>query len=346
MSLHLPAGRRALAAGWSSTIRPIAHRQQYRSFNFKSLWGGAESQAKEISKVIDGQRGDLSKKAQESALAKDQEAARPISERLATPMLSSQSIFDEKDAVASGAGQTKQSKKKEPQNMSMIGLVRTYEAMARSTDPDPRSRARWQRKMVVRQVARALDPWGRETKAERLARTERTLTYRGPVWHLSVKKHVKLAHQIAGRTLDDAMVQMRFSKKKHARDIGITLDAARDEAATVAGMGIKDLAAPKVKGEKIQLKNGQWVHITDPTKLYIEQAWVNKGRKVFSGFVYPARRGHVPKWGQTTNLNLVLKEQKTLVREYRERKAKEDKRKPWVHLPNRPVTAQRQHYSW
>lgn len=46
------------------------------------------------------------------------------------------------------------------------------------------------------------------------------------------------------------------------------------------------------------------------------------------------------------DLNLVLKEQRTLIRQYKERKAKEDARKPWVHLPNRPVTTQRQHYSW
>lgn len=45
-------------------------------------------------------------------------------------------------------------------------------------------------------------------------------------------------------------------------------------------------------------------------------------------------------------INMVLKEEKTRIRQHEERVAKEAKKAPWVHLPNRPVTAQRQYYSW
>lgn len=50
--------------------------------------------------------------------------------------------------------------------------------------------------------------------------------------------------------------------------------------------------------------------------------------------------------GLATALTLVVKEEKTRIREYREREAKQAKKAPWVHLPNRPVTAQRPYYSW
>ncbi|KAL5890388.1 39S ribosomal protein L22, mitochondrial [Pyricularia oryzae] len=344
MSLHLPT-RRALAA--ACTARPISSQQQLRSFfGKKGLFGrsSAKNTAEIDSKTIqDALKSQKSKEAQETA------TALAIQERLGRTKLGSESIFDEKNDVEAAGTPAKASNSGDVDVRkpgTIPGLVKTHEAMCRSTTPDPRGNMRFTRKMVTRYVSRALDPEGRETKAERLARTERTLTYRGPVWRLPPKKHVKLARQIAGRTVDDAMIQMRFSKKKFSRDIGITLDAARDEAAVVAGMGLKAPADEKFKAEKIQLKNGQWVTITDPNKLYIEQAWVNNGRKVFAGFVYPARRGHIPKWSIPTNLNLVLKEQRTLIRQYKERKAKEDARKPWFHLPNRPVTAQRQHYSW
>lgn len=34
------------------------------------------------------------------------------------------------------------------------------------------------------------------------------------------------------------------------------------------------------------------------------------------------------------------------MREFEEKKEKEQKRGPWVHLPDRPVTAQRPFYTW
>lgn len=42
----------------------------------------------------------------------------------------------------------------------------------------------------------------------------------------------------------------------------------------------------------------------------------------------------------------MLKEEKTRIREFQEREAKKAAKKPWVHLPNRPVTAQRSYYCW
>lgn len=48
----------------------------------------------------------------------------------------------------------------------------------------------------------------------------------------------------------------------------------------------------------------------------------------------------------TIGLAIVLKEEKTRIRLHEERVEKQKKAKPWVHLPNRPVTAQRPYYTW
>lgn len=49
-----------------------------------------------------------------------------------------------------------------------------------------------------------------------------------------------------------------------------------------------------------------------------------------------------------TNLGIsfILKEERTRIREYDEARAKELRQGPWVHLPNRPITAQRPYYTW
>ena len=45
-------------------------------------------------------------------------------------------------------------------------------------------------------------------------------------------------------------------------------------------------------------------------------------------------------------LTILLKEEKTRIREYQERVDKKAAARPWVHLPDRPVYGQRPYYSW
>jgi len=45
-------------------------------------------------------------------------------------------------------------------------------------------------------------------------------------------------------------------------------------------------------------------------------------------------------------ISIVLKEEKTRIRLHDEKLAKQRRLGPWVHHPNRPVTAQRQYYAW
>lgn len=67
-------------------------------------------------------------------------------------------------------------------------------------------------------AARDLRRRGRLTRQERIAQTEREHTVASHFIKTSMKKLAPLARQIMGKSVDDAITQMRFSPKKAARD--------------------------------------------------------------------------------------------------------------------------------
>ncbi|EPE06946.1 mitochondrial large ribosomal subunit [Ophiostoma piceae UAMH 11346] len=246
-------------------------------------------------------------------------------------------------------------KAKVTRNKNILGTSLLQSDLQRAIDPDPRSRVRWERKKVIQHVARMLDPAGTETRDEKLARTERTLLHKSMPIPTSTKKLVHLARQIAGKTLEEALVQMQFSKKKMAKEVKWYLEEARDIAVVERGMGLgrvqkalqnKADGAEEDKPIRIQTKDGQLLSIADPTRIYIDQAWVGKGEWRAATPEYRARGRRNMRWSPSTYLSIVLKEEKTRIRQHGERLEKEAKKAPWVHLPNRPVTAQRPYYSW
>lgn len=115
----------------------------------------------------------------------------------------------------------------------------------------------------------------------------------------SVKKLGPLARQVAGKPIEEAIVQMRFSKKKAAADVKKLLEYARDEATVRKGMGlgqVKPLEEVKAEGDRngsekkvefgvqnekpimIEDKKGKKRLITDRTSIYVDQAWVGRGK--------------------------------------------------------------------
>ena len=165
-------------------------------------------------------------------------------------------------------------------------------------DPAPRARRSLERRLIIRSVLKH----GRMTKEHKLLRTERSSLYRSTILPTSVKKLTKIMNQIAGKTVSEALVQLRFSKKKVARDVYKGLIIAQDEAIAGRGMGLGSKAAinrwteqrneivtpsvadphetiPKTKpaNQLIELKDGSKRKVTDPTEIYIDQAWVGKG---------------------------------------------------------------------
>lgn len=280
--------------------------------------------------------------------------------------LSASSIFEDDRRAQLQAERQAESDESETK---VGGQGRDPRNMLRVTDPDPNARERWERKKIIQMVRRG----GRLSKTQFIKRTEREHTVKSHNMKTSVKKLGMLARQIAGKNLDDAITQMRFSKKKVAQDVLKQLEFARDEAVVMRGMGLGGVegqansgvlndASANVTGTttpavetntgnepvEIQLKDGKRHLVTDRSRVYIDQAWVGRGPY-----------GKLPDYRAMgrifimrtpfTSISLLLKEEATRVREYAEREAKRRKQKldnVWVPLPDRPIQTKSQWYSW
>lgn len=235
-------------------------------------------------------------------------------------------------------------------------------SMAAALDPTPHARQRWQRKMIIQDIRRR----HRMPKMVKIARTERVSLSKSQMFKTSVKKLGPLARQIAGKPIEDAILQMRFSKKRAAADVKKLLEYARDEATVMKGMGlgqVKPVEEAKKEGDVnvnggkmdfgggkerpvlIEDKKGKKRLITDRTSIYIDQAWVGRGKYDREGL--PRARGRMdtmrPPW---TSISVVLKEEATRIRLAEEREQKRQRKKVWVPLPNRPIMGQRQYCLW
>jgi len=186
---------------------------------------------------------------------------------------------------------------------------RELERHSQVLDPDPRARRALERKLVIKRIAKH----GRVTKAVKLMRTERSMTFKSDMFATSVKKLTHVINQIRGKTVEEALVQLRFSKKLIALDVLKSLQMARDQAIVARGMGLGTGVSPakaaralkslpedsdsaiepyiadgskmrRRNGEKVvvELKDGREKVVTDPTEVYIDQAWVNKGAQTHS----------------------------------------------------------------
>ncbi|GAB7343380.1 hypothetical protein MBLNU457_1419t1 [Dothideomycetes sp. NU457] len=273
--------------------------------------------------------------------------------------LASSSIFDDDSNKTKRTDQRTDAKPERSgtDELEIGGEKRSVYNMATILDPRPHARERWQRKMVIRQIKKG----GRLNKEDFLARTERESSTKSPNLKTSIKKLNPLARQIAGKTLEEAITQMRFSKKKVAREVLEHLEYARDRAIVSRGMGLGGVApseegdegngaaaAPVFESKDIVLKDGKRHRVTDPSKMYIDQAYV--GRGPYGKLPDYRARGRLflmrTPW---THLTVKLKEEATRVREHEEREEKRERKrlnKVWVPLPDRPINGQRQYYSW
>ncbi|KAL8774587.1 MAG: hypothetical protein Q9209_000960 [Squamulea sp. 1 TL-2023] len=266
--------------------------------------------------------------------------------------LAPSSIFEEEDA------QKKSGKKAQPSQPRVS--PRDPSVIAAALDPNPEARRRWQRNQIVRNVRTR----GQLTKAQKLARTERESLSKSPFYTTSVKKLMPLTRQIAGKPIEEAIVQMRFSKKKVARDVKKHLEYARDKAIVergmglgvataeynrAAGMGDSDEATEETAGQNEQWPGmvvedgkGKRRFVTDKSSIYVDEAWVGRGSYSIDydfrakGMTYIMRPPE-------TSITVRLKEEATRIRLMDEREQKRQRKKVWLPLPDRPVTAQRQY---
>lgn len=140
--------------------------------------------------------------------------------------------------------------------------------------------------MVIKEIHKR----GRLTRTQQLKREERVLLSKSHALKTSVKKLMPLARQIAGKTVEEAIIQMRFSKKLVAKDVKEHLEHAKNEAIVRRGMGLglKDQSFTPLQ---IQTKDGKRVKVQDPTTLYVDQAWC--GRDFFGSTPDHRARGNI-----------------------------------------------------
>ncbi|KAI0197933.1 ribosomal protein L22/L17 [Astrocystis sublimbata] len=341
MSLHLPArqvvhGARATIARPSPHLRYLAPREQRRNAWYDRFGFGKKTPQKKKEESTPFAKA-MSDREKDLALTKH------ISDRT-----QGDSIFD--DIKGTAAPDRPLSKKdtspRDSPNMGrdhMYNESRMKEHMERALNPDPRWKVRYQRKKIMQLVRKG----GKETRDDMLKRTEKEVTSKSNMLPTSYKKLGHLSRQIAGKTVDDAIVQMRYSKKKAAREVLVQLKEARAMAIAGHGMGLGRPNGELFKPPRVILtKHKAKLQIHDPTQLYVDQSWVTIGPDRGVRVQYHARGRMSFMHKPTARINLLLKEEKTRIRLHDERVAKEARKKPWVHLPNRPVTAQRQYYSW
>lgn len=238
---------------------------------------------------------------------------------------------------------------------------RNMENLAVALNPRPRARNRWQQRMVWRHVQRG----GRLTREMQIARTERKHVSKSHFMKTSMKKMMPLARQIAGKSIDEAILQMRFSKKRVAQQVLEHLVVARNEAVVVKGMGQAtrvnpDAAIPMAPmilnpsttvSEPHQtatktLKKGEQASATD---IYVAESWVNRG-PYGKEPEYRARGRMNIRRPPHTGISVMLKEEKTRTREKSEKESRVIRRRlgkgAWNQLPDRPIIRQSQQVLW
>jgi ribosomal protein L22 len=140
-------------------------------------------------------------------------------------------------------------------------------------DPSPLDRANFERDKIINHIR---SDW-KISKDDYLKRTERSIVVKSLDLKTSRKKLGKLARQIAGKTIDEALLQMRFSKKRVAGEVIKHLEHAKNLAIVERGMGLGKPEQREGQQIRIRLKDGTYKNVMDRTELYIDQAWVGRG---------------------------------------------------------------------
>ncbi len=223
-------------------------------------------------------------------------------------------------------------------------------------NPKPKRRSMWHRRMVIRSVRQR----GRLTTTIKLARSERSSLSRSHFFKTSMKKLAPLARQIAGKPIDEAILQMRFSKKKVAQEVREHLIEAKHEAIVVRGMGLghreqetSDQAPQPTPTTTITTLPPSVSPATtattviqsqltptpsnpatlpgtsiptnpahrSPTDIYISQAWINRGPYGQKPDYRAFGRLYIMR-PPNTGLSVLLKEEKTRTREKADKEIK------------------------
>ncbi|KAL9124953.1 MAG: hypothetical protein Q9217_005776 [Psora testacea] len=284
---------------------------------------------REQQQPFDPNAPEYKKKLEEGKKKREEEGVAQIG----SGRLARSSIFEDEDPM-----RKHQPKKRQEKVEEAPPKVQDWRKIQPSRrDPNPRTRISWLKKMVMKDVR------GRHrlNKTEKLRRTERSHVAKSPLIKTSVKKLGPLARQIAGKPLAEAMVQMRFSKKRAAGDVLKHLQYARNQAIVEKRMSLglgtalsgakKKLMEGKEQREEtivVEDKSGKKRVITDRSAMYVDEAWVGRGAYEF-GTDYRARGQAYKLYKPHTSISVVLKEEATRIRQAEERAQKRQRKKRW-----------------
>ncbi|KAK6513390.1 54S ribosomal protein L22, mitochondrial [Arthrobotrys megalospora] len=231
--------------------------------------------------------------------------------------LSSSSIFGQQDDTASSSRQGFDLEDAPGDRIASHILLKTGQnriAILKESGMYPTNPG-FMAKYRIRSIKRR----GRLSRTETIMRQEKEHFCQSHKFKTSLKKLGPLARQIAGKPLEHALVQMRYSPKKAAKEV------------------LKHLV--QAKNEAILTKN------FDPEQTYISQAWVGRGTPDKAPLTRARSRVHIIE-RPYTSIAVILKENKTLERLAREKDEKRMRQKVWVPMPNRPIYGQHQYYQW
>jgi ribosomal protein L22 len=189
-----------------------------------------------------------------------------------------------------------------------VAMDKDKELSALRLDPDPLGRKTLERELVIKGIRRR----GRLTKEQTLKRTERQMLYKSLQLATSTKKLTKLMNMIQGKTVEEALVQLRFNQKRIARDVYKGLLVAQDYAIAERGMGLDGL---RKRGEHktIQAAEGKLQNIarqakSDPDHVEAHKAALEKAKEAREAaklaLIYPDGTRKLPNVGKPTNILL------------------------------------------
>lgn len=218
----------------------------------------------------DKRKSSGNKRVDDFLKAKPEKAPQVVPQR---GTVSEDSIFEDAEAEEEDGFDGDQESRQPRRNDMPQPQERNFAHMQNILDPNPEARLLWERKVAIKGIKSR----GRLTKKQLLKRTERESLTKSQWLKTSTKKLGMLARQIAGKPIEEAIVQMRFSKKRIAQDLKKHLEYSRDMAIVNRGMGLGKVEGTQGEPVEIELKDGKRKNITDRTGIYIDQAWVNRG---------------------------------------------------------------------
>ncbi|KTW28732.1 uncharacterized protein T551_02582 [Pneumocystis jirovecii RU7] len=138
---------------------------------------------------------------------------------------------------------------------------------------------------------------------------ETMVIYKSPNMKTSPKKLTKIAKQIAGKKLEDAILQMDFSKKKAARSVAEFLRNAR------------------VKAVNNKL---------DKNTLFVDQALVGKGIYIKQPWFRGKGRMSIRRRPRA-HIKMIIRDITILEQRKKETQIRQKRKAVWVQIPNKPI---------